>query len=891
MADVMLSYASVEREEARALAEAIRAENRTVWMDAAVRESAGQELPGIPGGQRHWDTICAAIDEAATFVVLETPAWHRSEYCLRELDYARKSGKRVAVVRRAGPEPRQGCELEAGAELTDVVAAGRTDDVVLLIRELMPGDEIARAHARLIAELNAPGRSRATRGQIADARLLATADLGAAGVVTTSRLAEQVADLLRTGRRRRRSLQMASTGVLTVLFVLTTVAVLAGLAAGASRNLARAKADYASALSLAQQSRGAVTTNDALTLATRGVELDWNDATVAALRAAQASSYRSTVRMASGTPRAAVVSDDGRAALVVQGLALFLVDAPGGRVQSVRLERGASPAVAVSPAGDIGYVVDTAGAMSCIDMTTGGLTPTPQIQLRSLHVDPDGTLWWLTVDGRVYHADGCPTSFVDPVTSGLAQTLGFLVVSSTRTLFVLTTTGTVDIYRLPDAAAALQAPISTITVTDIAPDGKDFGSKEPDPNGSNSITRCGDRIHVVAAFKHALSASSHVSLTTDGEVVGSRSAHLAMYGVGCVPNGQAWAAPLNTGNAVALPSAGRYPADEIDNRDEGSRTVIANSPDASHTVVVHTDGRVDVLAVTDVRWSDALATAEVAVPVAGAVITVDADGSVRSWTEESGRTVAKLGGEPVLTTIPLADRALVAVGDRVVALNADGVVSSATFPAPVDEIQLASGAEVVVVSGEGFTSTIPTDLSGAPALLHPPPLADNERIGSVTVIPGRVIWGTTYGRILVQEGDRVVAQTDMGVAGAVEVRSLPDHDVVAVGGSGLLARYSPDLELRSSRLFGPTAVSLAVSADGSVLLVGLTGHYSVWAVDTATLQPITKLSTLISDLRLADVSADGSMATFLTPASVSPDHMARIVRTSLGGLDTQSPQE
>lgn len=145
MADFMLSYSSTNTELADELKDELEARGRTVWKDDE-RRGDGDYIVGVPGGQKHWPLIQAAIDQAGTVLILETAAWGRSKYCRDELEYARKRGKRVAVVLASDAGP---TEVSDG---TDVVVVAPTSDVDTILGALGPGDDLAAAHARLLRD-------------------------------------------------------------------------------------------------------------------------------------------------------------------------------------------------------------------------------------------------------------------------------------------------------------------------------------------------------------------------------------------------------------------------------------------------------------------------------------------------------------------------------------------------------------------------------------------------------------------------------------------------------------------------------------------------------------------------------------------------------------------
>lgn len=199
MQDFFISYSSSERSRALVVATALHRLGRTVWIDdGATTDDGVDQFTGIPVGQSHWALIQTAIDQSYTFLVLDSPSFRASAYCQQELAHAHAAGKRVAVtVLPRAPLPPTG---EAFARTSD-------DDLARLVEDLRQGDEVARAHARLTAELiGAGGRSMRhrllghTREQALDAEVVTTSDLASHGLRADRRLMTHCQGLLLAAR-------------------------------------------------------------------------------------------------------------------------------------------------------------------------------------------------------------------------------------------------------------------------------------------------------------------------------------------------------------------------------------------------------------------------------------------------------------------------------------------------------------------------------------------------------------------------------------------------------------------------------------------------------------------------------------------------------------------
>ncbi|MEV7663518.1 toll/interleukin-1 receptor domain-containing protein [Paenarthrobacter sp. NPDC089316] len=868
----MISYTSSDRDQAQLVADTLRSCGHSVWMDTSTDDHGGLVLPGIPGGQQHWATIKAAIDEASTFLVLETEAWHKSEYCLREHQYAQDVGKRIAAL----GEPSDGVELGAIARAPASNPSG-------LLPQLAEGNDAASTHARLVSELTQNPRTRIGRQQVKDAELLSTAPLPQLGLTMNRELRDRVAALLRAGQKRQRWLRGATAIVISLLLALSAIATLANKQASESSSAAAERADYAASLQLAQQAIQAQTTVEALQLAQRGLSLNSNDATRAALKAVESSSFRSTTVIPSGTSSSAAVSDDGRVALVIQGSSLHITDAAAGQVTTLQLKSGSSRRLIIGPDGRTGYWVDASGALSCVDVQERHVTEAVQSRVVAISVNEGGTLWWLDANGDLFSSAACPTKPTPAVARGLSSVTAFLVAGSPATIFTLTTTGVVQTRLLPPPGGEIGPPLKETLLQNVDPEEGNLRSTDtPDPTTTNRLIKCGNLVHVIAGFNSPLNASAHVTFSLVGDPIGQRSVTTELVGIGCSPDGRAWGVPMLYSRAFALPRDGTFPANVIDERDQQTRVVVANSPNGSHTVVVHSDGRVDVLTVASAQWVAAANGAVVAVPIRDGVVTVDGTGEVQVQSNGASTVLGNLGAPPSPWTAALPDTAFVAAGDKVFAITMAGMKASSPLPSAVGVMTLSDQGTSLTVSAGDYIGRIGTDLAGPPQRLNPPALPNGEAITSAVTDSARQIVATNYGSVLVtDETGKIIARTSTGVAGITHARVLPDHSIVVAGGDGRLNKYTPDLQILSSNMFGPMAAGLQLSQDGSKLLVALTGNFSVWAVDAVTLQPIAKVATKTPDVRLVNISADGRTVVQLLPGAASSSDPARIVRTNL----------
>ncbi|MCM0615990.1 toll/interleukin-1 receptor domain-containing protein [Paenarthrobacter sp. MSM-2-10-13] len=872
MADFVISYASVERNRAQQVVETLRSSGHSVWMDKAT-DAGGLIRGGIPGGQEHWKIIQAAIDDASTFLILETAAWHQSKYCADEHQHAKDMGKRVAAL---------GDGIEE--KPLEVFARAPEHQPLDLLPQLSEGNNVAAAHARLVAELNSGTSPRIGFGrlQIKDAQLLSMAQLPQFGLAKDSELTARVDKLLKVGRGRRRWLGISLAVVIATLATLSVVASVASQQAGVSSAAAVNRANYTASLQLAQQAMQAQTTSDSVQLAQRGYDLDNNDATRAALKAVNARTYRSTVVVPSGTASSAAISNDGRSALVIQGSSLYVTDVAAGQVTTLPLTSGSSLPLAISPDGRFGFWISTSGALGCIDVPDHRITESVQTKVVAIDVDETGGLWWINADGSLFRSMGCPTEASRPVSSGFGSVAAFHITASPANIFTLTTNGVVHVRKFAPSATTAGPPSKEITVGLVPADSDSSrNTTTPDSASTNRLFQCGEVVHVVAGFKGPLKTSAHVALSLAGEPVSKKFVGTELNGLGCAPDGKAWGVPMLDARPQALPSGGSVPADGIDERDRSTRVVIANSADSSHSIVVHADGRVDLLTIKSVPWASAVANAVVAVPIRDGVVTVTSSGQAQLVNSAGSSSLGSLESAPSPWTVTHGGTAYVAAGDRVFAITVDGIRASPKMPGTISTMRTADQGNSVIVSGSGFVAQLSLDFSTPAQEISLPKLSNGELVSSVVLDEGRQILATSFGNVLVVDGvGNIIARAATGVAGITHARVLPDHTVVVVGGSGRINKYTKDLQLLNSQMFGPMAADIQVSEDGHTLLVALTGSFSVWVVDGENLQPIAKVATK-ADARLVKISPDGHTVVQLIPPTASSDEPARIVRTIL----------
>ncbi|MCW2777491.1 MAG: hypothetical protein JWN17_1216, partial [Frankiales bacterium] len=661
MHDFFVSYAHEERPRAQEVVRRLRELGQTVWLDEAT-DADGDRLAGIPAGQRHRDVIEAGIDQAATFLVLDSPAWWRSTYCGQELDHAHAVGKRVAVLGHAGDE-----------RLGAVHVAAPADDPALVVRELAPGDEAARAHARLHADMDGGGRRRSwwttllqPTDQTRDAELVTSQDPASTGLSVGPALAEFCGHLLDAARRRRRTIRsVLATGV-TVLLVLAFLAVVGRQTTVDSRNHAAAAAARAVSLQLAQKALSASSTASGLELADQAVRSE----STSAARSVQAqlrsrAQYLRYAGIRPGAYLSAAVSEDGDTAVLATVDSFVVADLTTGTsrvLPAPSTNRLPVARLAVAPDGARAYAVTQSGNLLCVDVPQRNIRMGAATEVADLSVAADGSLWWATSNGDVAHSAGCP---------GDASAERFRVPSTVTAfgvlpqgLAVLSADYVLSTYSLPPGPPDLTQqldPRSAVPLESLPTESSRAWSVDPDEHGPDQVVVCGSTVHVAAQTNGtALFANWYAGFDDTGRPLGTRDAIGATQGLACSSGGAAWAVPQLSTRPRALPDGAPYPVGVVDDQDAGSIVAVADSADHARTVVVHSSGRLDVLDPSAAPWGRTAGEATVAAPLSDGTVTVDDDGTVRMLTADSDSVLGRLDSPPpVNAVVALPDRVLV----------------------------------------------------------------------------------------------------------------------------------------------------------------------------------------------------------------------------------------
>ncbi|MFT4187656.1 MAG: TIR domain-containing protein [Aeromicrobium sp.] len=407
MTDVMLSYASVERDRATQVLAELRASGVSVWIDdARDDEASAAETVGIPVGREHWETIRSAIDAAESMVVVDGPGWRRSAYCQRELAYALDRGKWVVI-------------LASDERFADIPLTRSVDSVAEFCAERVEHEPVLEAHVRLLERMTeAPTRMSvreyvASRSVAADVETVLAED---APVRLDGELADFVqrfSDEREAARGRLRRKVIAATSGLVVLAVLSVVGF---VVAQWQERRALAFRDFMESLGLAERSTNADHTPEAVSDARQAVALDRNPFSEEALRLAEAEERRHRVLdvpQLSGNQvyEDLVWAEDDTALWFTTDDEVYRAEVESGTVG--RVARSSEPlrfaTLVVSPDGGRALAVRQDRRLVVIDRGEESVEPVEDEEGNPVEVTAmtvhDGRLWVGRPDGRVQRGE------------------------------------------------------------------------------------------------------------------------------------------------------------------------------------------------------------------------------------------------------------------------------------------------------------------------------------------------------------------------------------------------------------------------------------------------------------------------------------------------------
>ena len=141
MAGVFISYAREDLEFVKELSPRLEAASFDAWVD----------IEGLYAGEEFWPEVCRALDAAAAFLFVISPASVSSAYCRREIDRAVEGHKRIVPLCRQEVGPRTLHAALAGRQWVFFRAADDPTAAATSLVSALRADWVwLRQHARLL---------------------------------------------------------------------------------------------------------------------------------------------------------------------------------------------------------------------------------------------------------------------------------------------------------------------------------------------------------------------------------------------------------------------------------------------------------------------------------------------------------------------------------------------------------------------------------------------------------------------------------------------------------------------------------------------------------------------------------------------------------------------
>lgn len=825
MHHVFVSHSSADEASTRAVVEALRAADATVWVDFGEDRSA--TTAGIPAGQPHWATISRAIDECDTFFILWTPDWASSEYCRREYAYATSLGKRIVAV--AEPSDASSAQIDLGGPPINI--AHDSADAVGLAAQ---ASDALRAHTSIVmaTRAKAAARSRFVRlllgvPQAGNAKVLSAGDV-TDGFRITQDQSEYIDEVLVQNRQRGRDISWLLTGLMLVLVVSLVFSVRGERAAVASNSVAQSEKTRSEALRDAQQALELVGRDSAqaLEMATRASADYAQVATKSSLSTVtEAASRTRVLPVRVQIPQAVAVSPGADFVVITYRDDGVLVDTKSGDRRTLEALDGVG-AVSVDATGrTLAYLAE--GALFFLDVDSGKATPWYGPYGATVGaVAFDGKQFlWAADDGFIYSGDGSDEGRSIARSAGHALALqadadGFAVVTSAFVLHRFSPDGQIEWKRRTLPPRLTPPPPSAY---------------------KSSLIRCGDKWH--GTYEWPNDEALLLDRETSRYWVSNRGASsIAMStpirGLACDGLDGSWGEGQLQDWSAPWPSGARWPSGA---NEEGSNfSVVGMDAQASTAVIVTEDGRLQVRPLGQTSWMSGTSSLRGVLPLSSGLVTIGEDGQVNVVTDGRGsRTIGRIAqGADVASAVSVSDsRAVFAAADVVYEATQDGLRPLAKLPAPV-------GAQSLQVSQDGNSITllagdVPYRLDWTGQLseldLDLDFLFKAESLLSLAAGDFGYVTGTNLGRIRAfDQRGRVIASADLPSAGPTFV-GMTDDTIVTGGSDGTIRTYSAALAPVGVQSVQAPVVSMRVGPDGQVL-VGRYGDGSYWLLDAATLE-------------------------------------------------------
>jgi hypothetical protein len=773
--DVFISYWGGEDARRREIQSALNSRGFSTWSDRQVGEGEGalKDRP-VPPGARFRETISAAIDGCATFLVLDSTGWRGSQLCREEMERARVRGKRVVVAGGGA----------AGRLPASAIVSG--DDLDLLDQALATGLDLSRTQARLVIGAEATLRNKENDDEPSRKELRAyeRADPRGSGIYLDEPTERYLAILAERHRARTARVHKAVSAALLILALLTAVAVVAWISARSDENAAQASLAHVRSLDLASRSAEAGSSYASLALSRRAVELDPGVEAIAALRASMGGLSKGVEVGATQLqdPDVAAVSNDGTVAALANSSGAVVIVGMGGSISEQMV-----PAAAAEVGATLTFAPDGRtllavrrddGAVERIDARTAHVTVvagTENIvstffldEHRALAVGRGGVIEFNPSEakprGHLLTRIGGPIRAASLAGGGGSRTPRLAMIGD----------GDIEVVDLSRPSTPWRVPIGVGQV-----------GYRP---GDEQVAVCGDKLAAFVTDGRLVKLPIQIPYTVD-ESGGVRKTGSLIHSFGliCLPDGHAIAADYESGQHPFPADGPTLPA--LAEAQSNSAFAIASSENDRWAVVAAEDGSLTVVQLPSYGRSWAEPDLSAVLPAEAGVLTVGGTGI--GWFHD-GRVVPLRGvpdagsagrGAFVLpghgTVLPLADALYLADnGDtRLLARTSEPI-----------EVVGEGPAETILALGEGGGSVteISADRSdGTPRYIPVPP---DLRVGGDPdwVARGRgdtVVVAATNGRVDLLAG---------GSGRELRHVILPPGpiDVAWAGGAGVLAAAS-----------------------------------------------------------------------------------------------------
>jgi WD40 repeat protein len=833
--DVAISYAKEETVRLEKTKDALEREGLSVWTDRGLlRLGEGEQAERlVPAGVEHWEAISSAIDHAATFIFLDSPHWRASKYCRNERAHAHKRGIRTIAV---GDPPKD--DVKAASR----VAAGDTGALVAAVRA---GLDISRAHARVRAATFADV---ATTGEPSgeDVTTLAEADLGELGMSLLPQMRVRMEEALARQRRRRRRIGAILGAALMVAAALAVVAVFGWIAAQRDEARAASTARHIESLAVASASELSTNTFARLALARRGIDLEQNSTTVAALRTAiEGFGEGITLHLDQDEPLALAIADNGNVAIAQNSGALTLVTARGGQVQrEVSADVAAAGLdLAFAPSGSKLAVIRGDGEAEVIDFATARVVRVRGAgKLAAVLLVSDKRGIAVGEEGQVYEFDpGLRHPRAKQLQSLRAPVRAAAIADVEQDgKFALATLvdGAVEVTKIGGHAAPWRVPLAV-------PQG-------PFSLGWESLRVCGGKLVVLASgttSDAAVSFNIPYTVSPSGKVAEIGSL-IHSNGSICLPEGSALAVDFVQGQ-YPVPEDGPELPNLVGPPGGRVQYAIASSDNDQWAAAAGGDGTLKIVALANYGRTKDLEQVETVAPTVAGPPLVAGDGEIQTVSLGSGsRRVAAYKGrvargayaDPHLGTV-------IAVGDELLVLDRAGMrkrIQLGRSPYVVHPGRPGASALVVFAESNAVTD-VPLDGGRRTTVPLPADVGEgSSELSDVVELPGslpRLVTAATDGYldVLAYPSGHELRRRRIAPPGPVALSVGKDGELVSSGSDGVVRLLDPrTLAVETSRRVLPPGPTLVTTNPAESLAAVFGRSDEAVVVGLPGLDPITR---------------------------------------------------